>query len=81
MEIGMKWLSPPEIAKALKVSREKVLGWIRSQKLSAINISNSHQPRFRVRESDLMAFLAARRATPLPRSKVVKELGHCAVAV
>jgi excisionase family DNA binding protein len=76
-----KWWTPPEIAKALKVSREKVLGWIRSQKLQATNVSNGHQPRWRVRDDDLVNFLAARRATPLPRSRVITESSPYAVAV
>jgi len=33
------YLTPPEIAKLLRVSSEKVLGWIRKADLNAINVS------------------------------------------
>jgi excisionase family DNA binding protein len=51
-------LAPPKIAKQLSVTSERVLGWIRSGRLRAINISEGLvKPRFRVSEDDLQAFL------------------------
>ena len=51
-------LSPPQIARWLGVGHEKVLRWIRSGELRAINLAakRSGRPRYRVRVADLVAF-------------------------
>lgn len=51
------FLTPPEIAKSLRVSPEKVVAWIRDGRLKAINVSNQTRPRYRVSHKDLNAFL------------------------
>jgi excisionase family DNA binding protein len=55
------YLTPPEIAKILRVSPEKVLGWIRRGELIAVNLGNgTFRPRYRISREHLDAFLKAR---------------------
>jgi excisionase family DNA binding protein len=58
------FLTPPEVARLLRVSADKVLGWIRRGELKAVNVSNRDQPRYRVRREHLEEFLAAREVQP-----------------
>lgn len=63
------YLSPPEIARRLRVRSHKVLGWIHSGRLRAIDISSGHRrPRYRVHEADLAVYLESLvvHATPAP---------------
>jgi len=49
--------SPPEVARRLGCKPERILGWIRSGKLQALNTSaGSKRPRFRVTPEALAAF-------------------------
>ena len=61
------YLTPPEIAKVLRVSHEKLLGWIRRGELTAVNVGNGNRPRFRISPESLDAFLRQREVQPLPR--------------
>ena len=62
-------LTSREVAKLLRVSPDKVLGWIRRGQLKAVNVSNRVRPQYRVGQDDLDAFLAAREVQRLyPRS-------------
>ena len=63
-------LTPPQIRKELSVSHDKVLGWIRSGELFAVNLASTpdSRPRWHIARADLEAFLARRSATPTPRS-------------
>lgn len=66
-ETSKPYLAPPEIAKQLRVSPEKVLGWIRRGELKAVNVSNGHsRPRYRVSQESLDAFLKYREVYPPP---------------
>ena len=59
--------TPPQIAKLLKVSNEKVLTWIRNGELAAFNAAtrpDSQRPRYRVTPEALQAFQARRAVTP-----------------
>jgi excisionase family DNA binding protein len=58
------YLTPPEIAKLLRVSPEKVLGWIRRAELRAVNVGNGTRPRYRVSREWLDAFLQVREVQP-----------------
>ena len=58
------FMTPPEVAKLLRVSPEKVLGWIRRAELKAINVSSSMRPRYRVSQESLDDFLEARAVQP-----------------
>ena len=57
-------LTPPQVAKRLRVSPDKVLAWIRSSELRAVNVAtrDSTRPRYRVTINDLKAF-EERRST------------------
>jgi len=60
-------LTPPQIAKQLKVSPDKVLTWIRNGELVAFNAAtrpDSQRPRYRVTDEALLAFQARRAAGP-----------------
>ena len=62
-----RYLTPPMIAKRLRVSPEKVLNWIRKGELRAVNISDGgRRPRYRVAPDDLEAFLKRREVQPPP---------------
>jgi len=62
-------LTPPEVARRYGVSPEKVLGWIKSGELRAVNVATRREgrkPRYRIDEGDLLAFEAARAPQPAP---------------
>lgn len=63
-------LSPPQIARAWGVSPDKVLTWIRTGELRAIDASTrrSGRPRYLVDVGDLARFEAARAVMPLPKT-------------
>lgn len=55
-------LSPPEVAKRLRVKPDKVIGWIRSGRLRAVDVGNGRRrPRFRIDPADLADFLESRQ--------------------
>jgi len=66
------YLTPPEVAKTLRVSESKVASWIRSGRLRAYNVSEGQRPKYRIRADDLDAFLAGRAVTP-PTEPVRRE--------
>lgn len=58
-------LSPPQLARRLGVSAEKVIAWIRSGKLRAINVSDGpKRPRWRIHQVDVELFEAGRAVIP-----------------
>ena len=61
--------TPPEIAKELRIRPDKVLTWIRSGELVAVNLAENigGRPRWRISEADLQDFLRRRQATPPPK--------------
>ncbi|MBX3420530.1 MAG: hypothetical protein KF752_03135 [Pirellulaceae bacterium] len=60
MKVG-QYQSPPEIAKQLRVSCDRVLHWINTGKLKAVNLSEGHErPRWKVSPDDLSCFLKTR---------------------
>ena len=56
--------TPPVLAKRLGINTHKVLGWIATGQLRAINLGDGSRPRWRILADDLDAFLARRAATP-----------------
>jgi hypothetical protein len=60
------FLTPPEIARRLHVSPEKVLGWIRRAELTAINVSSASRPQYRVSPKAFESFIRSREVTPPP---------------
>lgn len=62
-------LSPPAVAERLGVSPAKILNWIDSGELKAINVaasSRGQRPRWRITPEALAAFEAGRANAPAP---------------
>lgn len=59
------FLTPPEIARLLRVSPDKVAAWIRSGRLRATNVGAASRPRWRVSREDFDTFLDSRQ-NPVP---------------
>lgn len=58
-------LTPPAVAIQLGVKPQKILDWIRSGELRAVNlaaVAHGQRPRWRISPADLDQFLATRRA-------------------
>ena len=61
----MTYVTPPRVAKQFGVDVHKVLGWIRSGELHAVNVGDgSKRPRYRISPSDLAVFELARSVQP-----------------
>ena len=52
-----QFYTPPEIAKFLRTDPHKVLDWINSGRLKAINLADGQRPRWKVCPDDLQRFL------------------------
>jgi len=61
--------SPRDLSERYGVAIEKIHGWIKTGQLTAVNIASrpDQRPRYRIRQSDLEAFEAARATTPPPK--------------
>jgi excisionase family DNA binding protein len=69
-------LTPPQVAKRLGVSPDKILDWIRKGELHATNVATTRagRPRYRISEEDLTIFQRTRQpsrppAPPPPRKQ------------
>ncbi|MCD4728168.1 MAG: helix-turn-helix domain-containing protein [Pirellulales bacterium] len=73
MSVASPYLTPPAVAKRLAVDPAKILAWIRSGELRAVNTATTitGRPRYKISPADLAAFEAARAAGPTP--KVVRR--------
>ena len=69
------YLTPPQIAEQLGVAHEKILNFIRTGELRAIDLSSCRgsRPRWHISREDLESFLARRAATPSPAPKRKKK--------
>ena len=56
--------TPPVVARQLGVDSHKVLRWIASGQLRAVNVGDGSRPRWRIMPDDLQAFLERRAAQP-----------------
>ena len=63
-----RYLTPPEFAKLRGIDVHRVLAWIRSGELAAINVAStlSGRPRYRIRPEDAEAFERRRLVLPMP---------------
>ena len=63
---GRRTLTPPDIAKRYGVATAKVINWIRTGELAAINLANRGctRPRYSVSPEALEQFEASRRVVP-----------------
>jgi excisionase family DNA binding protein len=61
-------LTPPQVAKQLGVSPDKILAWIRKGELDATNVATvgSARPRYRISEEDLAKFQGTRQNVKPP---------------
>jgi len=62
-------LTPPEVARRWRIRHDKVLTWIRSGELRAINVATKPdgRPSYRVDPDDLRAFANRRAVATSPR--------------
>jgi transposase len=58
--------SPPKLAKRWGIDSSKIIGWIRSGELRAVNLATrtTGRPRWAIDEADIELFEARRSATP-----------------
>ena len=63
-------LTPPEVARRLRVKPSTVIGWIRAGELRAANVADrrARRPRYRIDATDLHLFIESRQAGPQPRA-------------
>lgn len=59
-----EFLTPPEVARLLRIRQSKILSWIRSGRLPALNLSEGQRPRYRVRRVDLDHYLESKAVAP-----------------
>lgn len=66
-----RFFSPPEIADSLGIDPAKVISWIRSGRLRAVNVSEgARRARWKVSPEALAAFFTSREPNaPTPRPK------------
>lgn len=64
MDASIRFLTPPEVARRYGVAPQKVLAWIRSGELAAVNVAScmTGRPRYAVSPAALAEFEAARAA-------------------
>ncbi len=65
-----KFFTPPQLAEEFGVDADKILGWIRSGQLIAINMvaTTGGRPRYRISAEEAEAFLKRRGSAPPPQS-------------
>jgi len=66
-----RYFSPPQLAKRFGVNAGKVLGWIHSGELRAVNVAEklTGRARWRISPADLAVFEQRRSAVAPPRSR------------
>ncbi|HJN08180.1 MAG: helix-turn-helix domain-containing protein [Pirellulaceae bacterium] len=60
----MTTYTPAQLAKQLQVSRTKVMTWISSGKLTAVNVGEGDVPRYRITADAVETFLDRRQVKP-----------------
>jgi excisionase family DNA binding protein len=66
--------SPTELAKSLRVSRGRIMQWIKSGRLRAVNISDATRPSYRVEADALREFLDSRAVKLRPRRSPTRRI-------
>lgn len=81
MNNGKTKFTPPEVAKLLGIGPDKVLAWIRSGELRAVNVATTvkGRPRYVIDQEDLAAFLEARSVKPKPKVRTRRRRAPTAV--
>lgn len=70
--LAHSYLTPPEIAKLLRVASDKVQGWTRWGELQAVNVRDGVRARYRVSQRGIDAFLKSREVQP-PRPRTHRQ--------
>lgn len=74
MSVTSRWQTPPQVAEDYGVDPHRVVAWIKSGKLHAINVSDGLQrPRYRISPEALVAFELARSAGPEPKVSRIRR--------
>ena len=60
----MTYLTPPELAKQLRVTPERVRAWIERGELRAVNVGDRSRARWRISADAVIAFEQGRAAIP-----------------
>jgi excisionase family DNA binding protein len=73
MAVAELTLTPPEVARKLRVSPDKVRAWIERGELAAFNVADrvGGRPRWRIEPEALAEF--ERRRTAIPRTRSPKK--------
>ncbi len=73
-----EWLTPAEIAKELRIRESKPVGWIKSGRLQAVNLSEGQRPRYRIARAALDEFLQRQAVIPVakPERRSRREVPH-----
>jgi hypothetical protein len=69
-------LTPPELAREWGIAPEKVIGWIRSGELAAIDAAarlGGKRPRYLIDREEIARFEARRATRPTPRAKRLRR--------
>jgi hypothetical protein len=63
------YLTPPQLARKWKVGVQKILAWIHSGELRAVNLATrpGGRPRYRICPEDVELFEQARSVSPTPK--------------
>jgi hypothetical protein len=60
-------MTPAELARALRVGRARIMSWIKTGELPAVNTADpGRRPRYVILPRQLAGFLASRRPSPPP---------------
>lgn len=70
----MTTYTPAQLAKALQVSRGKVMTWIKYGKLAAVNMAEGRTPRYRITQDAVDAFLDSRRVKVAPKVQTSRRI-------
>lgn len=70
------FLTPAQAAELLGIATGKVLGWIQSGELSAVDVSaaRGQRPRWRIDPAEWDRFINARRSSPPPKLSKPRKL-------
>lgn len=70
------FITPNQLAKTLGIKADKVLAWIRSGQLVAINVAenpNGQRPRWRIDQDEVTRFLKSRQTKPTETAKAIRR--------
>ena len=63
------YLTPPQVARILHTTPERVIRWIRDGSLTTTNMSRGQRPRYRITRANLASYLERGPERPQPRTR------------